>query len=538
VGKLSFRVRLALLLAVLLGLMAVLGLAVLLQMHGVARALDSTYANRLVPMQQLRMISHVLLADVSVSLSRLGEGQWSVAQARAGIEAAEAQSDKLWADYKRTELVEEELHLISRAEPQLRYAKAVLQRLYALLDSGDVAVLRRFASQELSQALGPLDQTLSELIDVQLAETRRQAQNRQADFERARWLLVLLMLGCGGLASWLACWVWVRHQGEQQRAEAEERRLQQFYQARLQCHQLIAHDPASALQLYETLCRICVETGHAMLALVMAPDGGLMRRMVVHGPVEQVLGDVASEWPLDGPYHKVSITGQVLREGRAIVSNAAGLDPRMAHWHGTVLTHGVASVAAFPLRRDGRCVAALMLFAGEAGFFEPELVQLLDEMCCDVSFALDHLDRKQALQQALREAEVGRDRFRRLFDASSVSAVLTALPDRRILEINEVLCRRCGLSREQMLGRRMTDLPLGLSEADQARHDELLQRDGRVHNLEVTITSLDGRLQYGLLSGELLDDQGQPCLLSTIVDITELRAAQGRSPTAAPPETL
>jgi GAF domain-containing protein len=71
-------------------------------------------------------------------------------------------------------------------------------------------------------------------------------------------------------------------------------------------------------------------------------------------------------------------------------------------------------MAAFPLRRGGEVVGALSLLAGEAGYFNPQVLGLMDEMAGDLSFALDHLRRERdqareldGLRDALRRCESG-----------------------------------------------------------------------------------------------------------------------------------
>lgn len=529
-NSLSFKARLGLLAALMLGLMAAQGLVSLLQLRQASQALESVYADRLVPMQQLRQISADLLARVPASLSRLQEGKITAAQLLGELRGIEAEVAQLWADYKSTLLVDEERHLIARAEPQLRYANALLRQLAERAGSG--AQLQGFADQELLQGLEPLEQTLNQLIDVQLVVARRLADASQLRFNEARWHLLLAMGASAVLAALLAWWVWALHRREQLQGHAREQRLQQFYLALSQCNQLIVRKTLTAQQLYVELCRICVDTGHAMLASVIEIDGERARRVAMQGPAELV-ADLPVEWALDSAYGAISITSQVMRSGEHLISNDAALDPRMTHWHANVVARGARAIAAFPLRRAGQVVSALLLFAGETDFFDPALVLLLDEMAGDLSFALDNLDREHARQQALRGAEADRDLFQRLFNASAVSAALTTLDEQRVLEINEELCRRYGLSRADIVGRRAAELDVGMDAAQREHFYAELRRHGRVRNLRVSVRSRSGGLLHSLVNGEVIDYQGRPCVLATSVDITELLAArQGAS--AAP----
>lgn len=59
------------------------------------------------------------------------------------------------------------------------------------------------------------------------------------------------------------------------------------------------------------------------------------------------------------------------------------------------------SAAATPLRRHGRVVGALSVYAGEARAFSPDIVMLLEKLTADLGLALDH----RAAVTALRESE-------------------------------------------------------------------------------------------------------------------------------------
>jgi diguanylate cyclase (GGDEF)-like protein/PAS domain S-box-containing protein len=65
-----------------------------------------------------------------------------------------------------------------------------------------------------------------------------------------------------------------------------------------------------------------------------------------------------------------------------------------------------ASGASFPLRHGARTIGAIALFSELDGFFDDALIDLLDEMACDVAFALENLDKERERKRA--EAELVR----------------------------------------------------------------------------------------------------------------------------------
>src|SRR6185436_14734686 len=74
------------------------------------------------------------------------------------------------------------------------------------------------------------------------------------------------------------------------------------------------------------------------------------------------------------------LAGPSMRENRTIVCNDFVAEPRLAPWRAGARRFGFASVACVPLRRAGKAIAMLALYAAETGYFDPELVTLVERM--------------------------------------------------------------------------------------------------------------------------------------------------------------
>ncbi|MDN3919329.1 MCP four helix bundle domain-containing protein [Roseateles violae] len=521
----TLKTRLALLVGLVLLLMAATGLLTLLQLHGLSRSVDSLYQDRLRPMQQLRLVSKSFSVDLQSSAQRLADGRLSAVPARSELDAIERQVRAQWAAYKATFLVEAEQRLIARAEPLLATGLQRLAQLRELSERGDTEALRRFPALQLQPAAEAIANVIGELIEVQLDVGRREASAAREAFELALWLVLGLLLATLALALGLAASVAMLHRREQGSAEAARARLQRFYVALSQTSQLMVRAPASAQLLYEGLCRICVDSGGALLAAVVQSDGEQFERVAVHGPVERLMPGVPTRWQLDSAFAQASLSTEAVRSGRHALSNRVMDDAKLSQWRAGVIPPGVEAMAAFPLRRGGRVMGALTLLAGERDFFDAEMTALLDEMVDDVSFALDNLDREQARRQALREAEDGRALFQLLFNAAAVSCALTTLAEGRVVEVNETLCQRYGYSREELLGRRFGELRVGLGKLARERFYQLLQTEGRVRNFETEIRNRAGEPLRSLVNADVIDYRGEVCVLSSSIDISSMPRA-------------
>lgn len=134
-----------------------------------------------------------------------------------------------------------------------------------------------------------------------------------------------------------------------------------------------------------------------------------------------------------------------------------------------------------------------------------------------VEFGLDITERKRA-EEALRESE---EKFTRVFRATPSALVISTLTDGRYIEVNSSFERTTGYRRGEVIGR--TSLELNIWETPEARTRflQMIQEEGRVHDLEDTFRSKSGELLVGLLSAEVIEIGGERCLLILANDITE-----------------
>jgi len=275
--------------------------------------------------------------------------------------------------------------------------------------------------------------------------------------------------------------------------------------------------------LWREACQLCVQTGHAVLACVYLRDGTLARRGATAGPAAQVLENVPDPLDLATPEVQASYTARVLREGCRFVSNDYVLDPLAGRWRSEAVAQGVRAIAWIPLRRAGEVSAVLMLCADQAGFFDDELLKLLDELGDDLSFALDNIDARRAQQAAQQEIAAGRDRFSALFFGAPLPMAIVSIQERRILEVNEALCRLYGLDRAALLGSTTASHAYGMLPEDRERFYEVLAAEGRVSNLPARIRHTGGDVRDAILNAVRMPYLGQECFLVTSLELSPRR---------------
>jgi PAS domain S-box-containing protein len=119
---------------------------------------------------------------------------------------------------------------------------------------------------------------------------------------------------------------------------------------------------------------------------------------------------------------------------------------------------------------------------------------------------------------ALQESE---EKFSKIFRTTPNAIDIISLPDGRYLEVNESFLRTTGYSREEVIGRRATDLGLIANPEQRQRFHQLMREMQTVQNLEFDYQTKSGELKTFLVASEILELDGKNYLLSISKDITE-----------------
>ena len=134
-----------------------------------------------------------------------------------------------------------------------------------------------------------------------------------------------------------------------------------------------------------------------------------------------------------------------------------------------------------------------------------------------ISTLIDITDHHRMLDRLRRSEE----RFSKAFNFSPLNMTITRLSDGTFLEINRAEDRVQGFSREELAGRTSLDAGAWLTAADRAAFVELIRHEGRVHAYDTVMRHKDGSLRQTRLWAERIEVDGEECILSCTVDITE-----------------
>jgi diguanylate cyclase (GGDEF)-like protein/PAS domain S-box-containing protein len=184
---------------------------------------------------------------------------------------------------------------------------------------------------------------------------------------------------------------------EQQRADIRIKRLNRVYAVLSEISALIVR-VRDRDELFREACRIVVEAGAFRMAWIGMLDPATLEGKVVawHGGKEDYVNKIKLT-ARDGTPDSEQPACRALRQSQPFICNDIASDPLLAPLRYELLTRGHKSVGCFPLTVAGKPRAVLALFAAECNAFDQQETQLLLELAGNISFAIDHLEKRERL---------------------------------------------------------------------------------------------------------------------------------------------
>ncbi len=126
-------------------------------------------------------------------------------------------------------------------------------------------------------------------------------------------------------------------------------------------------------------------------------------------------------------------------------------------------------------------------------------------------------------EQALRLSE---ERFAKAFRSSPDAIALSTVTDGVYIDVNDSFLRLSGYEREEVIGHTALELSLWVDPKERDALAEGLWEQGTVSNIEAHFRMKSGEVRVGLVSSEVIDLGGNPCMLTVMRDITRRKEAE------------
>jgi PAS domain S-box-containing protein len=119
-------------------------------------------------------------------------------------------------------------------------------------------------------------------------------------------------------------------------------------------------------------------------------------------------------------------------------------------------------------------------------------------------------------------------KFAKAFSCSPDSITISTLQEGRFIEVNDSFAKLSGYERDETIGKTSFELNLWVHDRDRLNLLEELQGTGVARNLEIEFRQKSGEIITTLLSAEVIDLDGIPCILAVHHDITERKQIEAQ----------
>jgi PAS domain S-box-containing protein len=130
---------------------------------------------------------------------------------------------------------------------------------------------------------------------------------------------------------------------------------------------------------------------------------------------------------------------------------------------------------------------------------------------------------QKQIEEELRTSE---EKYAKAFRQSPMALILTSVKESRYIEVNESFERITGWRRDEVIGRTSDDIGLWVDPEQRAVPVQRLVSGGTIRNVELDIRTKTGEVRTILASAELIEINGEPCILASAADITDLKRAE------------
>jgi methyl-accepting chemotaxis protein len=189
-GSLSLRSRFVILVSIPLVALAGLSLYALVVFADINRGVVSIYNDRVVPLQDLKLISDDYAVLVIDAINKANAGRISSKEALGQIEKAESEISGNWQRYTRTLLTDRERQLVQEAEALFSTANQAIAEAKRVLREAPSDAEGQLGQIDgpLYRVIDPVTEKINELTELQLNVAARERESVSELYAQSQWL--------------------------------------------------------------------------------------------------------------------------------------------------------------------------------------------------------------------------------------------------------------------------------------------------------------------------------------------------------------
>ncbi len=276
--------------------------------------------------------------------------------------------------------------------------------------------------------------------------------------------------------------------------------------------------------LESILSRACdlLGTEHGLIELV-TPDGSTLRQEIGHGVLKQYNGTFTQK--------KEGVTGHVWAEGKSVVVQNY---PEWQYRLEDFASAGFSAVIGVPLLVNDKVIGVLSVsYMEKERKFSNDQVNLMERFAALAALAIhnarlndqakNELQERKNAELALRASEL---RFKKVFYASPIAICITTLNEGILLEGNSAYWDLSGYEPDTSIGQTALDLDMWDTPEDRRDFVARIKIQRSIHNPDYEFKTAQGEYRAASAFYELIEIDGQTCVLSMFYDVTAQRKAE------------
>jgi PAS domain S-box-containing protein len=162
-------------------------------------------------------------------------------------------------------------------------------------------------------------------------------------------------------------------------------------------------------------------------------------------------------------------TGTAIRTSKNAISRNILEDPKFAVWREEALARGFNSSIALPIVLEDTAIGSLNIYSSEVDSFDPEELELLEELSADISFALESMQNRKERYKAIEKLKESEISLKSVIDAAPYGAHSYQLnKDGKLIftGANKSANTILGIDHELLIGKEIKDAFPGLVGTD------------------------------------------------------------------------
>ncbi len=126
-------------------------------------------------------------------------------------------------------------------------------------------------------------------------------------------------------------------------------------------------------------------------------------------------------------------------------------------------------------------------------------------------------------EQALKKSE---DKFAKAFHTNSALMAITTISEGRFIEVNNRFLKTMGYRKGEVIGKTSKQLNIFVDRRQRQKVIDEMKEKGYARDKDVLVRRKNGDILWGLFCAETIHLENEPCLLTTMNDITDRKKAE------------